>query len=33
MKRFQRDNHMDGEGEPTLESVKAVGRGRFRIHV
>lgn len=33
MKRFQRDHAMDGEGEPTLESVKAVGRGRFRIHV
>lgn len=31
MRRFQRDNGLDADGAPTLESVKAVGRGRFRV--
>jgi hypothetical protein len=33
MSRFQRQHGMEGNGEPTLESVKAVGRGRFRVQV
>jgi hypothetical protein len=31
MRRFQRDHGLDGDGAPTFESVKAVGRGRYRV--
>ncbi len=31
MRRFQRDHGFDGDGEPTLRTVKAIGRGRFKV--
>lgn len=31
MRRFQSDRGLDGGGQPTLESVKAVGRGTFKV--
>lgn len=31
MRRFQRHRGLDGDGRPTLESVRAVGEGRFRV--
>lgn len=31
MRRFQHDHGLEADGAPTLESVKAVGLGRFRV--
>jgi hypothetical protein len=31
MRRFQRDRGLHGDGHPTLESVRAVGEGRFKV--
>ena len=31
MRRFQREHGFAGDGEPTMESVRAIGRGRFKV--
>lgn len=31
MRRFQQDHGMEGDGAPTMESLRALGKGRFRV--